>query len=87
MTEQFHWTSKAGVKIVVPRMKSISSGLIRKHRKLDSADFIYTLLEAVASEDALEATDALSAEEMNKFFEAWEKDEGASMGESSGSST
>lgn len=85
--EKFHWTSpSSGVEIVLPHMNKIKSGIVRRHRKSDPVDFIYSVLEEVADEEMLARTDELEATEINALFEAWQE-AGASVGESSGSST
>lgn len=84
MMEKFHWTSAAGVEIVLPRIKKIPGRLIRQHRKLEGLDFVFTLVEAVADEDTLAKIDELDLGEQNELFEKWQS--AVSVGESSGSS-
>jgi len=86
MNEKFHWTSPAGVEIVLPHMNKIKAGIIRKYRKSDSVDFIFSVLEDVSDDEMLARADDLDATEINDMFEAWQK-AGAAVGESSGSST
>lgn len=85
-TEKFHWTSPAGVEIVLPHMNKIKAGIVRRHRKADAIDFIFSVLEEVADADMLAKADELEAEEINDLFEKWQE-AGASVGESAGSST
>lgn len=85
-TEKFHWTSPEGVEIVLPHMNKIKAGIVRRHRKADPVDFIFSVLEEVADEDMLAKADELGTEEINDLFEAWQK-AGASVGESVSSST
>lgn len=84
-TEKFHWTSPAGVEIVLPHMNKIKAGIVRRHRKSEPVDFIFSVLEEVADKDMLEKADELDTSEINDLFEAWQK-AGASVGESAGSS-
>jgi hypothetical protein len=85
MLEKFHFTSQAGVEIVVTRMDQIPSGLVRKNRKLEPMDLLYTLLEEVADEATLKKVDALPMKEQNDFFIGWQEE--IAPGESGGSST
>lgn len=85
MMEKFHWTSPGGVEITLPYMDKLPGGVIRKNRKLDPMDLMYTLVEAVADEATLEKLDSLPLGDQNKFFEAWQEAT-ASVGESSSSS-
>lgn len=85
-TEQFHWTSPAGVEIVLPHLNKIKAGIVRRHRKADVVDFIFSMLEEVADEDMLAKADDLETEEINDLFKAWQG-AGASVGESVSSST
>lgn len=84
MLEKFHYKAESGVEIVVTRMDQIPSGLVRKNRKLEAMDLLYTLLEEVSDEATLEKVDALPMKEQNAFFIAWQEE--IAPGESSGSS-
>lgn len=84
-TERFHWTSPAGVEIVLPHMNKIKAGIIRRHRKEEPVDFIFSVLEEVGDEAAIAKVDELEASALNDLFEKWQA-AGASLGESSGSS-
>lgn len=84
--ERFHWTSPSGVEIVLPHMNKIKAGIIRRHRRSESVDFIFSVLEDVADDEMLSRADDLDAGEINDLFEAWQE-AAASVGESSGSST
>ena len=81
MTEKFHWTSPSGVEIVLPHMNKIKAGIVRRHRKEDGVDFIFSVLEEISDTATLEKVDELDAGDCNKLFEAWQE-AGASMGES-----
>ena len=84
--EKFHWTSPSGVEIVLPHMNKIKASVIRRHRKSDPVDFIFSVLEEVADEDMLSRADELGMDEINDLFVAWQE-AGASVGESVSSST
>lgn len=86
MMEQFHWTSPSGVEITLPHMSKMPAGVIRKHRKSDPVDFVFSVLEDVADEAMIAKVDTLSLPEVNALFEAWQE-AAASVGESAGSST
>lgn len=84
--EKFHWTAPSGAEIVLPHMNKIKGGLLRKYRKLDPVDFMFSVLEDIADEETLAQVDDLENDDMNAMFEAWQK-AGADLGKSSGSST
>lgn len=84
--EKFHWTSPSGVEIVLPHMDKIKASVIRRHRKSDPVDFVFSVLEEVSDQENLARADELDMSEINELFEAWQK-AGASVGESSGSSS
>lgn len=86
MNEQFHWTSPGGIEIVLPHMNKIKAGIIRRHRKSEPVDFIFSVLEEVSNDEMLARADDLEADDINSLFEAWQK-AGANVGESAGSST
>ncbi len=85
-TEKFHWTSADGVEIVLPHMNKIKAGIIRRHRKEEPIDFIFSVLEETSDEKNLALVDQLGSDEVNRLFGAWQE-AGASVGESAGSST
>lgn len=85
MTEKFHWTSPAGVEIVLPHMNKVKAGVLRRVRSLEPIDQMFSVLEEVADKDTLAKVDELDADHLNDLFEQWQKD-AASVGESSGSS-
>lgn len=85
-TEQFHWTSLNGVEIVLPHVKQIKSGLLRKYRKLNEVDMMFSILEEVIDEDMLERLDDLEQGELDDLFGKWQK-ASVAVGKSSGSST
>ncbi|MCY7286677.1 MAG: hypothetical protein LH624_00090 [Cryobacterium sp.] len=72
-TEKFHWTSPAGVEIVLPHMNKIKAGIIRRHRKEEPVDFIFSVLEDVGDEATLAKADELEADDINDLFEKWQE--------------
>lgn len=86
MQEKFHWTAPGGDEIVLPHMNKIKGGLLRKHRKLEPVDFMFTILEDIADDETLAKVDDLENDDLNKLFADWQQ-AGADLGKSSGSST
>ena len=84
--ETFVWTTPDGSTISLPPMTRIKAGIVRKHRH-DEGEFIFAVLEDLADEDSLAAFDDLEMGDVNDLFAAWQAHGGASLGESSGSST
>ncbi|MBW3663575.1 MAG: hypothetical protein KY469_10790 [Actinobacteria bacterium] len=82
--EQFHHRLDDGREIVLPHMRNIKAGLIRKVRRLSEADQTFTILEAVADDDVLAIIDDLKGHQLEELMEAWEK-ASVSLGESSAS--
>ena len=85
MPEKFHWTSPNGVEIVLPHMKNVKAGVLRRHRKEEPIDFLFSLLEEIADEVMLARLDSLDTGDLEDLSDKWQA--GVSMGESSGSST
>jgi len=85
MSEKFHWTSPSGVEIILPNMDKIPGGLLRKNRKLDPVDMMFSIVEAICDDTMLAKLDELPMSDLNKLFEAWQESS-ESVGESSGSS-
>lgn len=67
----FEWTTPAGDVVELLPFDTIPSGVFRKARKLDSADQIFTLLEAAASEEHLALLDELPGSVIGECFAAW----------------
>ena len=84
-TEKFHWKSPAGDEIVLPHMRQIKAGIIRRHRKEEPVDFIFSVLEEAGDEATLALIDDLTQEDLNALVEAWQ--ESVNLGESVRSSS
>lgn len=69
------------VKLSVPKFGELKSADLRKIRKLDLEDQLFTLLENILSEDELSIVDAMTMYELNEFFQAWQKDSEVTAGE------
>jgi hypothetical protein len=63
---------------------TLTSGEMRRIRKMNNLDALYTLLEERADEETIAATDKLEFIEASKLFSQWMQ--GLRLGESSGSS-
>ncbi len=81
MQEKFHWTAPNGAEIVLPHMNKIKGGLLRRFRKLDPVDFMFSILEEVSDQDTLDKVDELEMSDMNTLFEKWQE-AGADLGKS-----
>lgn len=85
MTENFHYTTRAGKKLNLPRMEHIPFGLIRRLRKEDDTEQFFALIEGVAAAKDLAVIDAMTQAEVKDLMDAWQKDSTITLGESSGS--
>jgi len=84
----FTYTTKSGARLVLPRFDAVVTfGRARKLRKLSETEQVFTLVEDVCDDAALAVLDEMPASEVSDFFEAWQNDSGASLGESTSSST
>lgn len=83
--EKFHYSTPDGGEIVLPHVSKIKSGLIRKYRKLEEMDMIYSIIEDLVDDDTLAKLDELEQGQLEDFMTKWQA--GASVGESAGSST
>lgn len=87
MMEKFHHTLPDGHQLTLPKFEHLSAGLIRKTRRMEQVDQVFTVLEELLSEADLAHVDALSKSEFNEFVQLWQKDSGIQLGESSASTT
>ncbi len=80
--EPFFFTGDDGKEYELPTFNvgdaGLSAGFIRKNRKND-AELVYTILEALAPEDSLDALDAMTPEGFGKIVQAWQEAAGASL--------
>ena len=83
MTEKFHYTTAGKKKITLPRFDALPFGVIRRIRKADDTEQFFLLLEESADERSLKVIDDLSMPEISDLVEAWQKDAGVDLGESS----
>ena len=54
----YTYEAKDGSKITLPSMGDIPSGVLRRNRKLDEVDFVFTLVEETADQAAIDALEA-----------------------------
>ncbi|PRB14464.1 hypothetical protein [Microbacterium sp. MYb62] len=87
MMEKFHHTLPDGHELVLPRFENVPVGVIRKARRLDQADQVFTILEEIMSPADLEHVDKLDRSEFNVVVRAWREGSSIEPGESSASST
>lgn len=78
----FTWTSDSGTEITLSPMSSITAGMLRKYRKLDEMDFMFSILEDVIAPDELAKVDELPLPEVERMFRAWQANEGATVPQS-----
>lgn len=83
MTEKFHYTV-GKKKITLPRFGNLPFGVIRKIRKLDEVEQLFTLFELVLDKDpdTLAIIDTMEQEAVQELIVAWQKDSGVTVGES-----
>lgn len=70
------------VEVRLPSLAYLKPGLVRKIRRLDNIDAMYTLLELTLSEDALAVLDDMDPDQYGAVLEAWREHSGVSLGES-----
>lgn len=70
-----------GETITLPSLAMVEAGFVRRVRKLDQADQLFTLIEEKADADALAAIDRMTAPEFTKFQKAWRAHSGIGLGE------
>jgi hypothetical protein len=78
----FHWTSDSNVRIKLPKMASLGTGAIRRHRNKEGLDMLFSILEEVMTGPELDELDALPLAETNRMFQAWQDETGATIPQS-----
>jgi len=69
--------------VVLPKFDNIPFGIIRKNRSLPQHEQFFALLEAVVRPEDLPVIDQTPQKAMTELMEAWQKDSGVGLGESS----
>jgi len=85
MTEKFHYQYD-GDNIVIPHVKQLPTGVLRRARKLEGIDQAFTILEDIAA-DHIDVIDRMPLSDLEQFLSAWQEASGVSLGESVASST
>lgn len=84
MMEKFHYTVPGTKKkITLPGFGNLPFGVVRRIRKADDTEQFFLLLEESADERSLKIIDELSMPEIADLVDAWQKDAGVTVGESS----
>lgn len=68
--------------IELPSLSYLKPGLVRKLRRLNGTDQMYTLFEEVLDADTLAVIDEMDPDEFEDMRLAWNKHSGVSPGES-----
>lgn len=79
--DRFEFATTSGATIALPSLKTLKPGLVRKIRNLAPADQLFTILEAVLTEDELTPIDDLDQPEFAALVEAWGEWSGVALGE------
>lgn len=77
--KMFYWTSASGIEFKVPKLDSLETGFIRRTRKLEPLDQMFTIAEETLTADELTALDALPLTETNRLFREWQGDAGVDV--------
>ncbi|MDO8308562.1 MAG: hypothetical protein Q7V58_09455 [Actinomycetota bacterium] len=83
--EKFHYTTPAGVKVILPKFASLPFGVMRKVRKEGEAESMFAIIEELADPKALEQLDKMNMIEIRDLFAAWMEDSKVTLGESKAS--
>ena len=68
--------------IVLPSLSYLKPGLVRRLRRMNGTDQMYSLFEEVLDEKTLEVIDEMDPDEFEAMREQWHKHSGVGPGES-----
>ena len=71
-----------GEAFTLPPASQMKAGMIRRFRKLDDLDMAFSILEEIASPEALEAMDDMALEDFNTVMADWQVHIGVTPGKS-----
>ncbi|WP_155981095.1 hypothetical protein [Nocardia sp. CNY236] len=72
----------AGAELRLPSLSYLKPGLIRRIRRLNDVDAMYTLLELTLSPRALAVLDDMDPDEYQELLDEWRTHSGVTLGES-----
>lgn len=73
--------------IILPSLSYLKPGQVRRLRRLNGTDQMYTLLEEVLDADTLAVIDEMDPDEFETMREQWHKHSGLDMGKSAASTS
>ena len=82
---KFVYEVKPGVEISLPLMQDMPIGVLRRTRKLDTLDAMFTQFEVLLTEDELSYLDDLTMGDAELLLAAWTEASTVSPGESTAS--
>ncbi|MEU8895489.1 hypothetical protein [Nocardia sp. NPDC048505] len=71
-----------GVDVRLPSLSYLKPGLVRRIRRLNNVDAMYTLIELSVSREALAALDDMDPTAYQELLDEWREHSGVSLGES-----
>lgn len=83
--EKFRYKLPDGHTITLPKLENVPLGIVRKTRKLEQGDMVFTMLEMLIPEESLEHLDSFDRSVLDGLMTAWKESSEASLGESSAS--
>lgn len=78
MSDKFEYEIDGAI-IRLPQMSKLPVRVLRKVRKLDQADQMFTLLEELLTEDELSMVDELDSVGLEDLMRAWNSDAGIDL--------
>lgn len=84
-TENFHYTTRAGAALTLPRFDQLPFGVVRRLRHQEPTEQVFSLIEEVCDEGTLAVVDTLTTQEITDLYTAWQREGQVSQGESSAS--
>ena len=62
-----------GEDLKLPSFKHLPGRLLRRYRKLEEMDFLYSILEELLDDEGLELLDSMDSSQQNDLFSKWQK--------------
>ncbi|MBF6459802.1 hypothetical protein IU433_12220 [Nocardia puris] len=68
--------------VSLPSLTYLKPGIVRRVRRMDNIDAMYTVMELLLDPDVLELIDEMDPEDYEELLAAWREHSGLSLGES-----
>ena len=79
-SDNFVFETAEGTVLTLPSLAKIKPGLIRKIRRMNDVDQLFTILETILTDDELTVVDEMEYDEFERLNDEWAEHSGVDVG-------